>query len=127
MELLGYLNTSIKPDYDEKGFINFNNMIFFEDGRGGGETIGISSFKCELIEKTTNSYKYNVVVQEEISSGHFVAYGMINIFLKDNKIEEFFVNGINYGKLYDKFGDNFSIYPEQYIHLIYIDHKMLPT
>lgn len=125
MEFLGYKNTSTKIEYDENGFIKFNEMIFFGDKY---ETTGISSFTCKLVEKTSSSYNYGITVQEEIISGHFVAYGNINIHLeKDNSIKEIFVNGVKDGKLYDKYDDCFSIYPEQYIHLIYTNSRRLPV
>jgi hypothetical protein len=122
MELLGYKNTSTKIEYDENGFINFNEMIFFGDDL---LTTGLSSFKCVLVEKTSDLYSYDIIIQEETTSGHFVACGKVNIYLENGNIKEIFVNGVKDGKLYDKYDDCFSIHPEQYIHLICINSKRL--
>jgi hypothetical protein len=124
MELLGYKNTSTKIEYDENGFINFNEMIFFGDDF---LTTGLSSFKCVLVEKTSDLYSYNITIQEESILGHYVADGKVNIYLENGNIKEIFVNGVKYGKLHDKYNDCFSIYPEQYIHLIYTNSRRLPV
>ena len=125
MELLGYKNTSANVEYDEHGFINFDRMIFFGDD---WYTTGISSFKCTLVGKTSELYSYDVTVQEETNLGHSVAHGKVDIHLKNgNEIKEIFVNGVKNGKLHDKYNDCFSIYPEEYIHLICVNSRRLPV
>jgi len=100
-------------------------MIFFGDS---WESTGISSFTCKLLSKSSDLYSYNVTVQEETLFGHFVANGKVDIYLENkNNIKEIFVNDVKDGKLHDKYGDCFFIYPEEYMHLIYINNKRLPV
>ncbi len=127
MELLGYTNNTDKLEYDENGFIIPKEMVFFGESF---DTTGTTSFKCELLEKTNESYKYNVTIQEENSHGHFVANGTVQIFydpVSPEEIKEIFVNDIKDGKLRDKCADCFSIYPEYYIHLMHLHKKRLPV
>jgi hypothetical protein len=116
MELLGCL---IEPqyvndlNYDSNGFLTGSQQVFFND------THSLVSFYYSLLENNDNYYKYNITIQEEWSYASSVAYGTVEIFVDNNKINKVIVNDIENGTLKDKYNDCFDINPNKYLHLIY--------
>jgi hypothetical protein len=121
MLLLGYLNNTNNFKYDEYGFlIPEDNIIFF----GDDFEKGLASFYCILKEKTDNKYVYYISITEEMGRFHFVSKGNVEIYYNitensNSSINNIIVNGIENGILKDKYGDNFNITPNIYVHLLF--------
>jgi len=103
--------------YDKKGFLEKkpHRVIYFNENSTTDNTI---SFTYELLEIKDNYYKYYICIQEEITRAHFVATGIVEFFLQGKNIISIVVNGVENGKLHDKYDDSFDIRPEDYLHII---------
>ncbi len=99
--------------YDSNGFLTGSQLVFFDSENF------VVLFSYTLLDNNNDYYAYNINIKEEWNRGSSIAYGKVELFLKNNKIDKVIVNNVENGMLFDKYNNCFNISPREYLHLIY--------